>query len=145
MSGIKSIYGFNEEEQYLRIDFLSEDQDASHSWQAYVFDENWTDLIGSAASISNRFADVMESAYEKLGLRGRIAVISELDAEGRNVSAVDTSLFHLQALLNASAILVIEEWSSFEEFGFKSDKLSNGETFYYLASEETAQDSCRFL
>lgn len=145
MSAIKCIYSFDEEEQYLKIDFLPSDSDGSQSWKAYVFDENWTELIGSAASVSKRFADVLEYSYERLGLRGRIAVISGLDAAGRNVSAVDSSLFHLQALLYSSAILVIEDWKAFEEFGFKSDKLSNGEIFYYLASEDTAQDSCRFL
>ncbi|HAF0292602.1 TPA: hypothetical protein G9C53_005008 [Salmonella enterica subsp. enterica serovar Typhimurium var. 5-] len=143
MSQVKCIYSFDEEEQYLKIDFLSKDE--SKAWKAFVFDENWTEFVSPACSISNPMADVLVYAYENLGLRGRIAVLCGLDSTDKAASAVETSLFHLQALLYSSAILVLEGWGFFEDFGFKKAVMSNGNTLFFLASEDLGQESCRFL
>jgi len=149
MTDLKCVYTFNDDEQFLTIVFLRDVKDADnsrlYSWSAFVFDENWSDLINTAASISDMMAESIEYAYDTLGIRGRLAVLTGLKSAESNASIIETSLFHLQALLFASCIIVIEEVEFLNNFGFAKETLSSGKSFYFLASEAAGDDSCRFL
>jgi hypothetical protein len=143
MDVMKSVYHFDHETQFLKIEFLtSSNQSSCH---AYVFDENWNDIISTAAAISDTMADSIEYVYDSLGIRGRIAVLSDMSVDSLTDS-IDVSLFHLQALLFASAIIVTGDYDDLESFGFSKEKSNNsGKSLYILSSEEVGNDACRFL
>jgi hypothetical protein len=148
MTDLKSVYTFNDDEQYLTIDFLRDAEatdNSGYSWSAFVFDENWSDLIHTAAFISDIMAESIEYAYDTLGIRGRLAVLTGLKSAESIASIIETSLFHLQALLFASCIIVMEEVDFLDNFGFAKETLPSGKAFYFLASEAAGDDSCRFL
>lgn len=153
MSETKSLYIFHNDDQYLEIEFLKEKEmtEASltpHSWFAYVFDDNWSEIISTAGTVSEIMARSIEYVYEIRGIRGRIAVLSGLDPNSLiSISdALETSLFQLQALLSASAIIVYEDvQSSLDNFGFTKEDIGDGEFIYMLASDDVSNDSCRFL
>ncbi|MEH7445170.1 hypothetical protein V7201_22960 [Bacillus sp. JJ1122] len=86
MTDLKCVYTFNEDEQFLTINFLQEGGETDNSlcsWSAFVFDGNWSDLINTAASISDRTAESVEYAYETLGIRGRLAVLAGLRSQSQ--------------------------------------------------------------
>ncbi|MEH7445171.1 hypothetical protein V7201_22965 [Bacillus sp. JJ1122] len=58
---------------------------------------------------------------------------------------IETSLFHLQALLFASSIIMVDEVDFLDNFGFAKETLQSGKSFYFLASKAADDDSCRFL
>lgn len=140
---MKSVYHFDHEQQFLKIEFLLDSE--KYPWHAYVFDENWNDLISSASAISQTMADSIEYAYESQGISGRVAVLEPLQPGDSLTEVIDASLFHLQALLFASAIIVVGEYGELESFGFTKEKFNNGQTLYILSSEEAGSDACRFL
>jgi hypothetical protein len=140
---VKSVYQFDDDQQFLNIDFLLGNEQSS--WHAYVFDENWSDIISSASVISETMADSIEYAFESLGNRGRIAVMEAPQPGDSLTEIIDVSLFHLQALLFASAIIVFGDYSELESFGFTKEKTTNGKTLYILSSDEAGNDACRFL
>ncbi|WP_423406998.1 hypothetical protein AABM38_14060 [Heyndrickxia sp. MSNUG] len=148
MTDLKCVYTFNEDEQFLTINFLQEGGEADNGryyWSAFVFDENWSDLINTAASISDMTAESVEYAYETLGIRGRLAVLAGLRSAESITFMIETSLFHLQALLFASTIIVVDEVDFLDNFGFAKETLQSGKSFYFLASEAAGDESCRFL
>lgn len=148
MTDLKCVYTFNDDEQFLTIDFLrdaGETDNSRYCWSAFVFDENWSDLINTAAFISDMMAESIEYAYDTLEIRGRLAVLTGLKSSESIASIIETSLFHLQALLFASCIIVIEEVDFLDSFGFAKETLQSGKAFYFLASEAAGDDSCRFL
>lgn len=140
---VKSVYQFDHDQQFLQIEFLLGNEQSS--WHAYVFDENWNDIISSASVISETMADSIEYAYESLEIRGRIAVLEGVKPGDYLTELIDVSLFHLQALLFASAIIVVGDYGELESFGFTKEKSSNGKTLYILSSDEAGNDACRFL
>lgn len=142
MFTVKSVYHFDNDQQFLKIEFLLDEQSP---WHAYVFDENWNDIISSASVISETMAESIEYALESLGIRGRIAVLETLKPVESLNEVIDASLFHLQALLFASAIIVAEDYGELESYGFTKEKFHNGKTLYILSSEEAGNDACRFL
>ncbi|MEW8971218.1 MAG: hypothetical protein AB2411_11355 [Mesobacillus sp.] len=140
---MKSVYHFDNDQQFLEIEFqLGTEQS---SWNAYVFDENWNDIISSASVISETMADSIAYAFENLGIRGRVAVLEGVKPGDSLPEMIDVSLFHLQALLFASAIIVVGDYGELENFGFTKEKSTNGKTLYILTSEEAGSDVCRFL
>ncbi|NKE06056.1 MULTISPECIES: hypothetical protein [Mesobacillus] len=143
MYRVKSVYQFDHDQQFLKIEFLLDKEQSS--WHAYVFDENWNDIIGSASVISDIFADGIGYAFESLGIRGRIAVLERLECRDSLTEVIDVSLFHLQALLFASAIVVVGDYDELESFGFMKEKSMNGKSLYILSSDEAGDDACRFL
>ncbi|MEH7886732.1 hypothetical protein V7654_20720 [Bacillus sp. JJ1609] len=148
MTDLKCVYTFNEDEQFLTINFLRDDGEADksrYSWSAFIFDENWSDLINTAASISDMMAESIGYAYETLGIRGRLAILAGLRSAESISFIIETSLFHLQALLFASCIIVIDEVDFLDNFGFAKETLPSGKSLYFLASEAAGDDSCRFL
>ncbi|MBT2639404.1 hypothetical protein [Bacillus sp. ISL-39] len=144
MNIVKSVYQFDDDQHFLKIDFLVGNEQQS-SWHAYVFDENWNDVISSASVISESMADSMEYAFESLGIHGRIAVLEALKPGDSLTEVIDVSLFHLQALLFASAIIVVGDYGELENLGFTKEKSTNGKTLYILSSDEAGNDACRFL
>jgi hypothetical protein len=146
MTDLKCVYTFNEDEQYLTVEFLLGESDTmQYSWRGYVFDENWSDLISSAASISAAAAECIEYAYDSLGIRGRIAFLTDLTSVETISSILETSLFHMQGLLYVTGIFIMDELDSLENFGFNKEKLPSGKSLYFLASDTLSDDSCRFL
>jgi hypothetical protein len=146
MTDLKCVYTFNDDEQYLSIEFLLRESDTlQYSWRGYVFDENWSDLISNAASISDTVAECIEYAHDTLGIRGRIALLTDLTSAGTISSILESSLFHMQGLLYASGIIIIEEVDSLENLGFRKENLPSGKSIYFLASDTVSDDSCRFL
>lgn len=149
MSETKSLYIFHNDDQYLEIEFLKEVTEASltpHSWFAYVFDDNWSEIISTAGTVSEIMARSIEYVYDIMGIRGRIAVLSGLDPSISISDALETSLFQLQALMSASAIIVYEDvQSSLDNFGFTKEDIGEGKFIYILASDDVSNDSCRFL
>ncbi|MCM3664208.1 hypothetical protein M3204_07320 [Mesobacillus subterraneus] len=143
MNELKCLYNFDIDQQYLKIEFLP--GSFSGSWQAFVFDENWTDMTSAAASISEILADSIEFVFETLGVRGRVAVLNGLEATNSLESIIETSLFHLQGLLFVSAIIVNEDMHILKRFGFAEERVRDGHTIYVITSEEESGDSCRFL
>jgi hypothetical protein len=143
MNELTCLYDFDIDQQYLKIEFLP--SSFSGSWQAFVFDENWTDMTSAAAAISEIMADSIEYVLETLGVRGRIAVISGLQSSDSLAKAVETSLFHLQGLLFSSAIIVNEKVGSLENFGFSIERVKNDHSIYVITSDEAGGDTCRFL
>jgi hypothetical protein len=142
MDVMKSVYHFDHENQFLKIEFLTSSKQSS--WHAYVFDENWNDIIGTAAAISETMADSIEYVYDSLGIRGRIAVLSDMPVDSLTDS-IEVSLFHLQALLFASAIIVTGDYDGLVSFGFSKEKSNSGKSLYILSSDEVGNDACRFL
>ncbi|RSD26136.1 hypothetical protein [Mesobacillus subterraneus] len=142
MSELKSIYQFNDDEQYLKIEF--ENQHSNLNWSVLVFDENWSDLISTAAGLSELMAESVAYAYEALGIRGRIAIMVGLKQDAL-AEMIETSLFHLQALLFSSAVVSLEGMSSLESYGFTTVNLENGQDIFILSSNEGGSDACRFL
>lgn len=143
MYRVKSVYQFDHNQQFLKIEFLLDNEQSS--WHAYVFDENWNDIISSASVISEILAYGIGYAFESLGIRGRIAVLETLERGDSLTEVIDVSLFHLQALLFASAIVVVGDYGELESFGFTKEKSINGKSLYILSSEEAGDDACRFL
>lgn len=143
MDVLKSAYYFDNDQQILKIEFFPSTE--RQSWYAYVFDENWNDVISSASSISERITETIEFAYETLGIRGRIAIIEDLGPDESLKETVDSSLFHLQALLFSSAILVDGEYEGIQKFGFIKEMTAGGRPIYLLSSEVAGDESCRFL
>lgn len=143
MDIVKSVYQFDDDQQFLKIDFLLGSEQSS--WRTYVFDENWNDIISSASVLSETMADSIEYAFEILGIRGRIAILEAPKPGDSLTEVIDVSLFHLQALLFASAIIVVGDYGELENFGFIKEKSTNGKTLYILSSDEAGNDACRFL
>jgi hypothetical protein len=143
MNELKCLYDFDIDQQYLKIEFLP--SSFSESWQAFVFDENWTDMTSAAASISEIMSDSIAYVLETLGVRGRVAVLSGLENTNSPKKKIETSLFHLQGLLFVSAIIVKEEVVTLTKFGFAEERIRDGHTIYVITSEEASGDSCRFL
>ncbi|WLR56851.1 hypothetical protein LC048_08275 [Mesobacillus subterraneus] len=143
MDALKSVYQFDNDQQFLKIEFLNT---SNHSpWHAFVFDENWNDIISTAAAISDTIADSVEYAYENLGIRGRVAVVENISNGGSLTDMIDVSLFHLQALLFTSAIIVNGDYDELVSFGFSKEKSQTGNSLYILSSDELGNDACRFL
>ncbi|MBT2677982.1 hypothetical protein J7E38_03160 [Bacillus sp. ISL-35] len=140
---MEAIYYFDDQDQYLKIEFFSKAKESS--WQAYVFDENWNDIPSSASSLSERVTETIEFAKEEFGIRGRLSIVENLPLEHSLNEAVELTLFHLQALLYSSAILTGNDCEALERYGFTKENTAGGSTVYLLASEEAEQDSCRFL
>ncbi|MCM3573921.1 hypothetical protein M3172_12055 [Mesobacillus subterraneus] len=143
MDIVKSVYQFDDDQQFLKIDFLLGSEQSS--WRTYVFDENWNDIISSASVLSETMADSIEYAFEILGIRGRIAILEAPKPGDSLTEVIDVSLFHLQALLFASAIIVVGDYGELENFGFIKEKSTIGKTLYILSSDEAGNDACRFL
>ena len=143
MDVLKPVYYFDNDQQFLKIEFSSPFNPST--WHAYVFDENWSDIISTAAAISDTMADRIEYAYESLGIRGRIAVLEGLRPGDSLPEVIDVSLFHLQALLFASAIIVNSDYEVLERFGFTKESYNSGKSLYILSSDEVGNDACRFL
>lgn len=143
MDVLKSVYYFDNDQQFLKIEFLPTSEPSA--WYAYVFDENWNDIISTAATISDTMADRIEYAYESLGIRGRIAVLEGLRPGDSLPDVMDVSLFHLQALLFASAIIVNSDYDELKRFGFTKESYNSGKSLYILSSDEVGNDACRFL
>ncbi|WP_226676729.1 hypothetical protein [Mesobacillus jeotgali] len=143
MDALKSVYQFDNDQQFLKIEFLMASKQSP--WHAFVFDENWNDIISTAAAISDTMADSIEYAYENLGIRGRVAVLTDILSVDSLTEIIDVSIFHLQALLFASAIIVNGEYDGLESFGFSKEKSHSGNSLYILSSEEVGNDACRFL
>ncbi|MBT2695252.1 hypothetical protein [Bacillus sp. ISL-55] len=143
MDALKSVYHFDNDQQFLKIEFLTASNQSP--WHAYVFDENWNDIITTAAAISHTMADSIEYAYENLGIRGRVAVLADIRPGDSLTDMIDVSLFHLQALLFTSAIIVNGKYDELENFGFSKEKSHSGNSLYILSSEEMGNDACRFL
>lgn len=143
MDELKCLYEFDIDHQYLKIEFLP--SSFSGSLQAFVFDENWTDMTSAAASISDTMSDSIEYVLETLGVRGRVAVLSGLESTDSLPILIETSLFHLQGLLFVSAIIVNEEVVTLKKFGFAKESVRDGISIYVITSEEASGDSCRFL
>jgi hypothetical protein len=143
MGALKSVYHFDNDLQFLKIEFLMASKQSP--WHAYVFDENWNDIISTAAAISGTMADSVEYAYENQGIRGRVAVLADILPGDSLTDIIDVSLFHLQALLFASAIIVNGEYDDLESFGFSKEKSQSGNSLYILSSDEVGNDACRFL
>lgn len=146
MTDLKCVYTFNDDEQYLTVEFLLGESDTKQfSWRGYVFDENWSDLISSAASISATVAECIEYAYDSLSIRGRIAFLTDLTSVETISSVLETSLFHMQGLLYVNGSIIMDEVDSLENLGFNKVKLPSGRSLYFLASDTLSDDSCRFL
>lgn len=143
MDVLESVYHFDQDKQFLKIEFLNASKQSS--WHAYVFDENWNDIIGTAASISDTMADSIEYVYERLGIRGRVAVLADVIPGDSLTDIIDVSLFHLQALLFASAIILNGDYDDLERLGFSKEKSNRGKSLYILSSDEAGNDACRFL
>jgi hypothetical protein len=143
MDALKSVYYFDNDQQFLKIEFLNGSKQTP--WHAYVFDENWNDIITTAAAISHTMADNIEYAYENLGIRGRVAVLADVIPGDSLADIIEVSLFHLQALLFASAIIVNGDYDDLESFGFSKENSHSGNSLYILSSEEVGNDACRFL
>lgn len=143
MDALKSVYHFDNDQQFLKIEFLIASKQSP--WHAYVFDENWNDVISTAGAISDTMADSIEYAYENLGIRGRVAVLADIMPGDSLTDIIDVSLFHLQALLFASAIIVNGDYDDLESFGFSKEKSPSGTSLYILSSDEVGNDACRFL
>lgn len=143
MDELKSVYYFDNDQQFLKIEFLSASKKSP--WHAYVFDENWNDIISAAAAISDTMADSVEFVYDRLGIRGRIAVLADIMPCDSLTDIVDVSLFHLQALLFASTIIVNGDYDELESYGFSKEKSNSGNSLYILSSNEVGNDACRFL
>ncbi|WNF21216.1 hypothetical protein [Mesobacillus jeotgali] len=140
---MKTVYHFDTDQQFLKIDFIP--APTLDPWHAYVFDENWNDIIHTATAISDTMGEAIEYVYESLEIRGRITVLTDLKPVNSLAEHVDVSLFHLQALLFASAIIVKGDFPDLERFGFSRMKTGRGNILYILSSEEIENDSCRFL
>jgi hypothetical protein len=140
---VKTVYHFDNDQQFLKIDFIP--APILDPWHAFVFDENWNDIIQTATAISDTMGETVEYVYESLQIRGRIAVLTGLKPGDSLAENVEVSLFHLQALLFASAIIVNGDFPDLARFGFSSMKTSRENTLYILSSEEIENDSCRFL
>lgn len=143
MDVMKTVYHFDNDQQFLKIDFIP--APIMDPWHAYVFDENWNDIIHTATAISETTGEAIEYVYESLEIRGRIAVLNDLKPLDSLAENVDVSLLHLQALLFSSAIIVKGDFPDLERLGFSRMKTSRGNTLYILSSEEIENDSCRFL
>jgi hypothetical protein len=143
MNDLKSVYYFDNDRQFLKIEFLT-DSEQLH-WKAYVFDENWNDTISTAAAISDSLAESIEYATESIGIRGRMAVLADLKSGVSLSKMIDISLFHLQALLFSSAIIVNGDYDDLESFGFSKIKSNQVDSLYILSSEDMGNDACRFL
>jgi hypothetical protein len=121
MDELKCLCEFNIDHQYLKIEFLP--SSFSGSLQAFVFDENSTDMTSAAASISEIMADSIEYVLETLGVRGRVAVLSGLESTDSLPKLIESSLFHLQGLLFVSAIIGNEEVVTLKKFGFAKESV----------------------
>ncbi|WP_144479623.1 hypothetical protein [Cytobacillus oceanisediminis] len=109
---MEAIYYYDDQVHYLKIEILATSKESS--WQAYVFDDNWNDILSSASSISERFTETIEFAKEAFGIRGRLSIVENLPLDNSLKEALEIMLFHLQALLFSSAILVendCEHWN----------------------------------
>ena len=140
---MEAIYYYDDQVHYLKIEILATSKESS--WQAYVFDDNWNDILSSASSISERFTETIEFAKEAFGIRGRLSIVENLPLDNSLKEALEIMLFHLQALLFSSAILVENDCEALERYGFTKETTTEGRTFYLLVSDEAEQDSCRFL
>lgn len=140
---MEAIYYFDDQDQYLKIEFFSKTKEST--WQAYVFDENWNDSLSSASSLSERITETIEFAKEEIGMRGRLSIVESLPLDHSLKEAVELTVFHLQALLYSSAILTGNDCEALERYGFRKEITAGGSTVYLIASDEAEQDSCRFL
>ncbi|WP_139378387.1 hypothetical protein [Mesobacillus jeotgali] len=140
---MESIYFYDDQKQFLRIEFYTASKKTS--WEAYVFDDSWNDVYSSASSISENVEAAIIFAKETMGIAGRAAVLVNLLSDDLLSESVNLSLFHLQALLYVSIIMVEGDYAPLEKMGFAKEITPGGRTVYYLSSEEAEGNSCRFL
>ncbi len=140
---MEAVYYFDDHQQYLKIKFLSASKESS--CLAYVFDDNWSDIISSASSISERMSAAIEFAKETFGIHGRLSIVEKFPLDSSLSVAVELSLFHLQALLYSSAIIVTDDCEALNKFGFTRETTAGGYPVYVMAFDDAEQDSCRFL